>query len=287
VANGSVLTVSSPEEVNAFRVHLGLLGIIVDVTLSTVPLFKMKVHNYPVPEACLFDNSLPTLAAQYDMFEAWWFPASGTVVLGTGNYTSVETPGNATSQFIPNVSPLILTATSTAFELLQQTGNTEGLNGLAGFTELSLYTDVVAKPPIYSEDGVLLQNPGDGYAWRLMSSFCGNATRGRCSWLNGEENSILPEESSVAFDISEFTGVMSLIRDVLQNYPASFALVGVYIRFSISSPALMAISSGRTTFTVEWTTPMRKNPFVDARDGIGAYQMMLQEMVTPQSCNHN
>jgi len=278
--DGSLLVIDSREEVDAFRVHLGLLGIIVDITFPTVPLFKMTIQNRPMSDSILFNNSLPSLATQYDMFQAWWFPAAGQVVLGTGNYTSADTVGTATSNFIPNEPPAMIALSNSAFNALQATRSTTALNAFATFTELSLFTQVVGKPPVYSEDGILIKNPATGYAWRLQSNRCGNGTLERCSWLNGAGTSIFPEESSIAFDISQFTGVMTMIRKVIREYPASFALVGIYIRFSPASPALMAISSGRTTFTVEWTTPMRRNPFTESRDGIAAYQMILQEMVS-------
>ncbi len=83
----------------------------------------------------------------------------------------------------------------------------------------------------------------------------------------------------MALDLSQFVPVMTMITKVLQKSPAAFPLVGLFIRFSPPSRGLMAISYGRPTFTVEWTSPMRKNRYEDSRTGNEAYQWILQEMV--------
>jgi len=241
----------------------------------------MKVHNQRKPQGILFNNQIPKIALKFDMFQFWWFPASQEVIVGKGTYESVNTPGNASSNFIPNAFPSFLAASNLGFEALQSSRNKLGLDAVATFTATSLHMKVVGKPPVFTEDGTHIKNPGTGYAWRLQSNKCsedGNEGSERCSW-HGDRDTILPEESSMAFDISEFTGVMNMMREVIQEYPVSFPLVGIYVRFLKASTGLVSISSGRTTFTVEWATPMRRNPFQDAKDGISAYQLMLQRMV--------
>ncbi len=83
----------------------------------------------------------------------------------------------------------------------------------------------------------------------------------------------------MAFDLSQFVPVIKMIKRVLKKSPAAFPLVGVFIRFSPPSRGFMAISGGRPTFTVEWTTPMRQHRYDDARAGNEAYQWIQQEMV--------
>lgn len=53
---------SSHWDMNHFRIHLGLLGIIVDVTLETVPLFKMTSERSLHPESILSDGTFLAMA---------------------------------------------------------------------------------------------------------------------------------------------------------------------------------------------------------------------------------
>lgn len=272
---GEIRVIDDPHEVNAFRVHLGLLGAIVDVTLKTVPLFKMVVRNYVEGENILFDGQAIKMAEEHDWFEMWWFPSTKNVVVSKGNYTSdLETVGNATTNLIPDQNSAEIMSARDAFETLQGTRNKRGLYAIQDFTQFSIYQDVVGKPAFFTEDGRTIKNPATGYAWQLQSNKCTN----KCPWDNGN-NSVNPEESSMAFEIQELPGVIKTMKSILSQIQATFTMIGVFIRFSPPSDALMAISSGRRTVTVEWATPMRRDPYGTSRDGIGAYQAILQAMV--------
>lgn len=273
---GEIRIITEKEDLDAFQVHLGLLGVVIDVTLKTVPLFKMTVHNNIEAEAILLDGRAIQWAQDHDWFEMWWFPSDENVVVSRGNYTSdLSIPGNASTNFIPDESPSTIHIARDAFEFLQGTKDKNGLKVLQKFTQDSLHKTIVGKPPLYTEDGKTIKNPATGYAWRLQQNKCTN----KCAWENGE-NSILPEESAMAFDISELPGIIKTMKSLLAQIKASFVMVGVFIRFSRPSEALMAISHGRQSVHLEWATPMRRNPYVTSRDGIGAYQAILQAMVS-------
>jgi len=273
---GQIRKITDPEEIKAFQVHLGMLGVILDVTLKTVPLFKMSVTNYVESETILLDGTALDWAQQHDWFEMWWFPSTKTVVVSKGVYTdNMTAPGNASTNLIPDQNPAEISSGRDAFETLQGTRNKRGLFAIQDFTQYSLYQDVVGKPAFFSEDGgKTLKNPAVGYAWQLQSNKCTN----KCPWDNGNA-SVNPEESSMAFELSELPNVIRTMKSILSQVQASFPMIGVFIRFSRPSDAYMAISSGRPTVTVEWATAMRRDPYTAARDGIGAYQAILQAMV--------
>lgn len=144
--------------------HLGLLGIVVDVTLTTVPLFKMTIRNTLHPETILTDGTALIWAQSRDWFEMWWFPSSSSVVVSVGDYVDVSTPGEHYTNMLPNVNLLEVIAGRTAYELLQATRNTSGLLAMEEATRLSMYEVPGAKPPLYTGDGVKLENPATGFA---------------------------------------------------------------------------------------------------------------------------
>ncbi|OXA63154.1 L-gulonolactone oxidase 2 [Folsomia candida] len=283
---GSLRDVSDPNELNALRVNLGLFGVIIDVTLQTVPLFKMTVHNRIHADHILTDGRTALRwAAQHDLFQIWWFPSQGDVVVSKGIYhDGTNELGNDTTNFIPDTDFITRNLVGTSFETLQETRNTYAMYLLEAYTKFSLVERVVGRAPIFEEhrnNGSAetwnnFKNPATGFSWRLMSNRCQRS----CTWnTDSIRPKFLIEESSIAFDLEEFSSVINMIRKVLRQYPAAFPLVGLFIRFSIPSDGLMAISSNRSTFTVEWTTPMRWNRYEKPKDGIGAYQWILQEMV--------
>lgn len=279
---GNLREISDPQDVNAFRVNLGLLGIIVKITLAIVPLFKATVQTTLEPESILMDGTAQRWANNLDWMQMWWFPSTSNVVVLKGHYhikltgsKSDDYLGNATSQFIPELDPVIITTGHDAYETLEANKNRPGLYALERFTELSLHSEVIGKPPIFSEDGVNIKNPANGIAWRLMSNRCHTY----CPWNNGNTSSILPEEFSVALQILNLPSAIKTIKEILEIIPTAFTMVGIFIRFSKPSDSLMAISNGHETVTLEWASPMRDNPYEDAKGGLGAYQAILQSLV--------
>lgn len=280
---GNIRKIRDKSELQAWRFHLGLLGAIVDVTLKSVPLFKMTVYNYPESESVLFDGSALEAARVHDWYQLWWFPAWRSVVISKANYStpeaSEEMEGNAVTNLIPDVSPAEILSGRESFERAQTTKNLQGQYGIEEFTKYSLYREVVGKPPIFTETfqngSKRFVNPATGYAHRLQSNRCSN----KCAWDNGETSSIFPEESAMAFDVNEMPKVITKIKLILEQIPAAFAMIGIFIRFSKASDGLMSIGEGRDSVHIEWTTPMRYDPYTQPRDGIGAYQAILQAMV--------
>jgi L-gulonolactone oxidase len=76
LADGSVVNCSADERRDlwsAARVGLGALGILTRVSLRCVPLFSIRAEERPMPLDELLIR-LDELTANYDHFEAYWFP---------------------------------------------------------------------------------------------------------------------------------------------------------------------------------------------------------------------
>jgi len=76
--NGIIQKVAG-EELNTFRVNLGLLGIILEATFKVVPAFKLAMEVQTYPDTILNDETLIHLAYEYDYFAAQWWPDSNEV----------------------------------------------------------------------------------------------------------------------------------------------------------------------------------------------------------------
>ncbi|KAA1025004.1 FAD-binding protein [Pseudonocardia sp. EV170527-09] len=91
---GTVHTLDATREPDLFdlaRVGLGALGVIVEVTLETVPAFHLHARESARPLAEVLDG-LDALVAAHDHVEFYWFPHTTTAVLKTDDRTGATAP---------------------------------------------------------------------------------------------------------------------------------------------------------------------------------------------------
>jgi FAD-linked oxidoreductase len=89
LADGSERTIDGGELLQAARVSLGALGVIVAVTLRCVPAFRLRGIDAPLP----LDDVLAELDARvaaHDHFEFWTFPHSPLALTRTNDQTGEE-----------------------------------------------------------------------------------------------------------------------------------------------------------------------------------------------------
>lgn len=273
--NIRVVDESTPEDLSAFKVHLGLLGVLVEASFRTVASYKMKVSNYRVGDDILFDGSALKKAAKSDWFQMWWFPNTNSVVVSEGAYVSKETRGNASTYNIPEVDERTAGILNLAFEVGQAARSELLLGTLQVWSELSMYKQVPLRSPVFSEDGgVTLSNPAIGYAQDLMQNRCK-----KCAWDHGPGKSVNMQEFAAGLDTSKFAEAVEGIRGILSLRAAAFPIYGIFIRFAPESTAVMSVEYGRETVHIEIVTPMRSNPFTTSRSGLGAVQAIEQLLV--------
>lgn len=71
-----------------------------DVTLFTVPLYKVLAHNYIVDDEVLTNGVASNWAKNSDQLNFYWFPAFNEVVVANLTFVPVDTPGEALSNAI-------------------------------------------------------------------------------------------------------------------------------------------------------------------------------------------
>lgn len=73
-----------------------------DITLFTVPLYKVLAHNYIVSDEVLTNGAALKWAKTADQITLHWFPAFKEVVVANLTFVDVNTPGNAwTNAIVP------------------------------------------------------------------------------------------------------------------------------------------------------------------------------------------
>ena len=76
----------------------------VNITLYTVPLFKVLAHNYVVSDDILTSGKASELAKTSDQITFYWFPALRKVVVANATFVGVTESGNAYSNSISTPS---------------------------------------------------------------------------------------------------------------------------------------------------------------------------------------
>lgn len=75
-----------------------------DVTLYTVPLYKVKAYKYMISDDILTKGTAIEWAKISDSIMFYWFPTLDEVIVVNYTFVTAETPGNAWDNLIPKVT---------------------------------------------------------------------------------------------------------------------------------------------------------------------------------------
>lgn len=114
---GNIQDITDPDDLKAFKIHLGLLGVLLKVTLYTVPLYKTLASNFLISDEILTNGKAITMAKNSDQLAFYWFPEFSEVVVANWTIVDVNTIGNAyTYDHVPSVYKGFAFATTIAKE---------------------------------------------------------------------------------------------------------------------------------------------------------------------------
>ncbi|KAJ6647385.1 L-gulonolactone oxidase 5 [Pseudolycoriella hygida] len=287
---GNLRDITNREDLNALKLHLGLLGIVVKVTLTTVPLYKTRAYNYAVPDDMLTNGVGINWAKTTDQIAFYWFPAFKEVIVANWTIVDVKTPGNAwTNDHVPpiyeNFALIASVAKETAFTL---TSSTCALLNSLGYTllhtieyllEMTLLVQVPDFVPIYTSDGYLLQMPAVGYYDLMFAPICFDRPQGllgaACAWNHGPNN-ITILDNEFALDLADLPDFITDIKDIISKTPTAFPLQGILMRFSDKSDIYMSTAYGRQTVCFEFYLWNRNDPYNQPSGSLAGYQTILQ-----------
>ncbi|KAJ6635180.1 L-gulonolactone oxidase 2 [Pseudolycoriella hygida] len=292
---GKKMKISDPKDLQSFRVHLGLLGIIVHVTLSTVPLYKIHAHNYVADDDLLMNGDAVRWAKKADQITFCWFPTFEKVVVGNMTFVSPDTPGDASSNaIVPSLTSEMNFVVSRAKELVYDltsskcaTASALG-NSAARVFEIiamsSLYKQTLGVAPIYTEDGKTVKNPAVGFADSMLSTSCNEGKAGffetACIWAHGETKSnITILDNEIVIPLKRLPDFVKAVKDIVKKTPTTFPLQGMWIRFSGKSDIFMSTNYGRDSVHIEFIVMHRKKAYEEASGGLAGVQTILQNAV--------
>jgi len=237
---GSILEISEEEDLRAFRIHLGLLGIVLSVTLRTEPMYKVRANNYVVSDETLLDGSFVDMVTSTDQISLYWFPSVHQVVVANWTIVGIETEGEAwTNDHVPSTYTTFNTLSVPLLEALQATDNVEGLNLVQALLQATLLETVPDFAPIYTENGITVKMPAVGFYHRMFAPICHEHGFSQCPWFHGPFN-ITQLDNEIGIDVNDVPAVARMLKDVVSKYPAVFPFQGILLRFSASTETFMS-----------------------------------------------
>jgi len=276
---GQLQNITDAADLQAFRIHLGLLGIVTKVTLKTSELYKVHAHNYVVSDEIITNGSVIDIARNSDQVSIYWFPSFGKVVIA--NWTILEdvnTPGTAwTNDHVPSTYKSFNFLAAGAIDKIQGLDSTTSLNVFQAYMMRTLHELTPDFVPIYTEDGVKLENPAVGYYDDMFAPICNSSGSLQCPWFHGPNNLTLLD-NEIAIELEKLPEFAVKMKDILSKYPALFVMQGILLRFSAATNTFMSESQGRDTCHFEFYMSTRKDSYKTASSGLAAYQAILQTL---------
>ena len=252
------LRVLTGEQLNAARVNLGVLGVVVEATIQLEPAFKVKadVKGY-LNDKDLEDEILDIARNNYSANVAW-FPGLGRYTTTIYNEVPLSTKGNAY-----NAQADITDIEEYFFGLLFDALHETKSSTLQCFAASARYSTRKSSYFKSLDNGFKAWKPV-GFSDRMQYFECKDPDK--CVW---DKLPIALQEVAIPFE--ELPAWIADVREIINNHPKTcFPLNGIYFRFGKASDSYLGMSAGRdTAFAgIEYTlrkegTAIPKNYFVN------------------------
>ncbi|MDE1461497.1 FAD-binding protein [Spartinivicinus sp. A2-2] len=246
------------ESLNAARVNLGVLGIVVEVTIQLEPAFKVKADVKGYKNDNGLEDKVLTIAKDNYSANIAWFPGLGRYTVTTYNPVPLETPGNAynaqadVSDFQEYMYGLLFNALHEfPGSSLQCLAASVRYNARAS----SYYRDI--------DTGKKLKSPV-GHSDRMQYFQCKKPDQ--CIW---DRLPIALQE--VTIPLEQLPNWIKDVKQIIAKHSRTcFPLNGIYFRFGKASPSYLGMNAGRDSayISTEYTLRQKgeavpKNYFVN------------------------
>ncbi|MGR6872669.1 D-arabinono-1,4-lactone oxidase [Pseudomonas sp. HK3] len=255
---GDVRTLTG-EQLNAARVNLGVLGVVVEVTIQLEEAFKVRADVKGYRDDSNLENVILDIARNNYSANIAWFPGIGRFATTTYNEVPLSTRGDSYNGQA-DVSGVAEYFFGLLFNGLHETSNSNLQCFVAklryGARDNSYFKDVNTNIVDYTSPV--------GYSDRMQYFTCKDPDK--CIW---DKLPIALQE--LAIPVDELPNWIADVRQILAKHEKTcFPLNGIYFRFGKASPSYLGMSAGRDTayLGIEYTlrkagAEVPKNYFVN------------------------
>jgi len=245
------------DALDAARVHLGLLGVVVKVTLKVVPQFKLQYQSTKLSDESLGSEGLER-ARGYDYAKLHWFPHQNTYFVDGLSKVGLDTPGLSTTNTweLPPIAGI----------LSKFPQPIAALNASRSFQCTVEKLRVNTWFPPYAVVGSQSGQPV-GLSHDMLGGGC---REGTCSWDRGLKTRTI----EAAFAAEDFGSWVRDVKELVNQRAACFPVLGIYLRFSAPSRAYLGQAYGRETVMFEIHVPQADRQVLEASSDV--YDEILQ-----------
>ncbi|KAJ3145209.1 hypothetical protein HK101_002522 [Irineochytrium annulatum] len=272
---GKVRNVTDPTQLDAIRVHLGVIGVVIEAVFPVIPAYKVQLLTSPAPDTLLESGAINKMIPNFDYFYLYWWPHANSVTILNGTYLPATAAGTdhwtLISDIVGPAVPIIQGLTKT-FEFLQDIHNATAYCQVADGGFYTQFTPSANAP--YADDQRNYKNPATGFGKDMMNGHC---TPGTCNWeIPGAPLRFV--DTSIAIALSDLPAATTAMKKILAEYPACFAFDGIFIRFSKASKGYVSMGYGRDTAHIEIVTERRLDA-TKARAELDAISAIVQMLI--------
>ncbi|RUP52281.1 hypothetical protein BC936DRAFT_149208 [Jimgerdemannia flammicorona] len=246
---GEILTLKG-KDLDDFRVHLGFLGVVVEVEFTVVPLYKVLVTAYPTDDAILYTPAFLQMAEATDSLVVTWIPRIKKLAIVNRTYVPVGTPGNGAAfgggGAVFSVEQRV--QESQIFDYFEVTRNQTAMCAVEEGYFYSIFSNVTSQgfPPAFIDNMGNFANPVVGFPRNVLTTTC---QAPKCAFL--APTPILTKELAFAIPARNLQLLLAIFDEIYKKYPSCFPLSGVLFRFAPPSRGLVAAEQGEPTIHFE------------------------------------
>ncbi|CAN8286009.1 unnamed protein product [Cochlearia groenlandica] len=249
---------TNPNEFNAAKVSLGVLGVISQVTFELQPMFKRSL-KYVIKSDLDFDDQAPIFGGKHEFADFVWLPSQSKVVYRIDDRVTVNTLGNGLYDFLPFRSQLsaALTTIRSSEETQEKLQDANGKCAGAKVISSALFAASYG----LTNNGILFTGyPVIGNQSRMMSSgSCVDSLEDglttTCPW----DSRIIGEfyhQTCFSIPLTQVKSFINDIKSLVKIDPKALCGLelynGILMRYVTSSPAYLGKETEALDFDITY-----------------------------------
>ena len=226
-------------EVASAAAHLGMLGVVVEVTLRVEPQFKLRYGHEKGRDDDL-EAQIESMVRAHDYARVMWFAGNGRYVLDYYDRVSQAEPGTSRHNLWVSTGSVFRFVGDLPYRVLNRAP-------LRVQCDSALLRSQLWSAPLKVEGS--RRDAPVGWSHEMLGSSCDSGT---CPWDNDAVRSRTMEAS---FPLSKLSAWMTDVRAIIEQNRACFPILGIYLRFSRGSDRWLGFNYGEDTVTFEIHVP--------------------------------
>ncbi len=223
--------------------HMGMLGVVVEITLTIEPQFKLQ-YGFKKGRDDNLENQIEAMVREHPYARVMWFAGNGRYVMDYYDRVANDTPGESQHNLWTSSGSVFRIVGDIPYTILNRAP-------LRAQCDSALIRSRIWLPPFNAKNSD--SSRPVGWSHQMLASDC---SAGRCPWDNPKVQSRTME---AAFPLRRLKEWMTDVRAIIAENRACFPILGIYLRFSKASDRWMGFNYGEDVVAFEIHVPKVAN----------------------------